>query len=703
MATIEDLRKRMQAKPKEPTKLQQLQERMAVRPSEEIAIAEGGEPRSSVAQESATAPFRTVSPFMGMGEALVGGLGWLGQEALERPKETALAAWEGADQLARSLAEGMSFGTADEFAARMGDVTGTGPGSSYEENLAIERAKQEEIPTRTRLLGNLAGGAAVIPLIPGSAPQTLKGVMGLGGGLGALSGFGHGEGGVANRLVSAGEGATLGAATSGLLKGGTTTIGALVDRMRQGVDRPTAAALDRVLKEMNAGQITPQQAIKKIQRLGPEGMLADVPELQRLAQQTATQTTAGQRIAQSALEQRTGGASDRVNQVLDIAFGSPVPGGVGPPLPLHRVRELLIQAQRNNAAPIYEQALSVGPLKRTKELTKLIGGIEEGGANLAKMRGGGEKGSSLVLGAIENIRRTNPRFRGLPNTDPRLLHAARVQLAERSVGIGAPKRNVNDVVQQLTDAMEGAGAKGYREAVNQYKSDSAIIEAFDRGRKALNDLPENVETFLSGAAEGERQAFMAGLGRQITRDLETGTVGSATSAINRLFKGERGQILKDSLGQSGFTKFRDRLLRELRFAETNRVVRGGSPTEPRQAAMREQFERLGRLERAGSAIREGRGMLGAGAELARAAESASPNLDTQRALAQLLFRSRGQGLGSGRFAAGQTPLTELVARQRLLGGGEALGPQAQKSAATLLGAEAGLVPELLMRRPGLME
>ena len=176
----------------------------------------------------------------------------------------------------------------------------------------------------------------------------------------------------------------------------------------------------------------------------------------------------------------------------------------------------------------------------------------------------------------------------------------------------------------------------------------------------------------------------------MVRETEPGASGNVPVNLRKIFRGERAQVLREALGRDGYDALRNRLLRELEFARTSNQVLGGSPTQPRQRAAAEQFERLGRLQRAGSAIREGRGVLGAAAEGLRAAQpTGGVNPETNRALAQLLFRSQGQGLGSQRFAAQQTPLTELLLRQGMRQGGVPVLSALRRPLATAAGVGAG--------------
>ncbi len=556
-----------------------------------------------------------------------------GQEALREQPGIAT-------NLRRSVTEGATLGFSDEITALVASLVKEG--LSYDQALQVARERMARIPTAQRVGGNIVGGVATAPMMGFRAPAGAAQAFRQGTGLGALAGAGYAEGDLAERVRGAAVGGALGGPLAVAGQQAIGLIGRAIARARQGVDRQTAKAMDRVLQELQAGEVTPQQAAQRVQRLGPEGMFADVPELQRLAQQTAARTTTGQRIAQRTLEGRTAGGGARINAVLDNAFQG---------RPLREVRQGIVRTRAQEAKPLYEQALEVGPLRRTEALEDLIG----------------EKGSSLIKGQIASIKRSNPRFRDLPDEDPNLLHAVRVALSERSKGLGANKRNINDVVQQLTDAMDDAGATGYRQAVDTYRSDSLMLEAFDLGRKALTDLPENVAGYLKGASTGEREAFISGLGREVARRVETGETGNAAQAVRGILRGEKAQVLRETFGPEAYGAIRNRLLRELSFSQTAGRVLGGSPTQQRQAQAAEQMRRLGRVERAGEAIRGGRGMMGAVAEGLSAAQPTAPNVAQERALAQLLFRSQGQGLGQQRFA-GRTPLLELAQREALLRG-----------------------------------
>ena len=542
----------------------------------------------------------------------------------------------------QSLLQGVTVEFGDEITAALGAALDSD--LTFEQALALQQGQIENLPTRMRVAGGIVGGAMIPGAIGLRAPTGLAQAARQGAALGAVAGAGATEGGLPERAMGAVTGAAIGAplAAGGqaAVQGGTRAITAA----RQGLPGPQQRAVRRAAEELSAAGTTPQRVAAQQQRLGPEAVLADVLELQRLAQQTAVKTAAGQRIAQRALESRQAGSGARVDQALDIALGGQN---------LRTVRTGILNARREAAEGLYDAALNRGPLNRTDALEALIGSVDDP-----------RSGSSLVRGTMGSIRRSNPRFRNASDTDPDLLHATRVALSERSRGQGAQKRNINDVVQQLTDAMEDAGAEGYGAAVDQYRSDSLTLEAFDRGRRALAELPEDIEAFLRNAPTGERTAFVAGLGREAQRKLATGETGSAVGNVRGLLRGEKAQVLRESLGPEAYDAFRTRLLRELEFSRTATRVLGGSPTQPRQQAAAEQFRRMGRAARAVQSMRQGAGIPGGIAELLSAAET-GPRIANERALAQLLFATNRQGLDPSRFQA-QNPLQALAAQQRLI-------------------------------------
>lgn len=187
-----------------------------------------------------------------------------------------------ADDTARSMAAGATFNFADEIAA--GAETALGEGD-FEENVAAERARDEEIPLRAAIPGQVTGALltgtglakAGVSLLPG-ATRTLPSLAGRGAAEGALFGaaFGAGAGEDAGERL---RGAATGAATGAALGG---TLGAFTRVMAGGVTRPTVEGLKAQSKQAfdaadAAGVVVKADSVKRIAkdlqtRLADEGL-----------------------------------------------------------------------------------------------------------------------------------------------------------------------------------------------------------------------------------------------------------------------------------------------------------------------------------------------------------------------------------------------------------------------------------------------
>lgn len=195
------------------------------------------------------------------------------------------------DNIGRALGNGMSFGLADKFAARMRAATGDVP--SYDQGIEQERALSAANPAEGpgELLGGLITGMGLakagVTLAPRlkDAPLWLRalGFGAEGAGYGAAHGAGHTEGTPAQYLENAAEGAKAGAAIGAALPiaGATLAKGyeLAAPWARRGVEGVKSGAA-RVL-----ANALPENAAQRLAELGPEASVADVsPSMQGVAQ-----------------------------------------------------------------------------------------------------------------------------------------------------------------------------------------------------------------------------------------------------------------------------------------------------------------------------------------------------------------------------------------------------------------------------------
>jgi hypothetical protein len=124
----------------------------------------------------------------------------------------------------RGAADTMTFGLADEAAAKLADVTGIGGRQgNYEGNLKLQRTidrNDEQQHPGARLAGQFAGAAVMPAKAAASVPlAALKGAA-----AGGAYGFGSGEGGFADRLPGAVKGAAVGGAVGGVVRAGANAL-----------------------------------------------------------------------------------------------------------------------------------------------------------------------------------------------------------------------------------------------------------------------------------------------------------------------------------------------------------------------------------------------------------------------------------------------------------------------------------------------
>lgn len=142
------------------------------------------------------------------------------------------------DAAVRGVADTLTFGLADEFAAKMGSLTGIGgKQGEYDANLAQQRALDKadnEVNFLPRLGGQIVGAIAT-PI--GAGVRTVKGLAGVGAATGGAYGFGSGEGvddRVAQAAMGAAIGGTVGAAIPKVIGAGASAIDG-AQRVAQGV------------------------------------------------------------------------------------------------------------------------------------------------------------------------------------------------------------------------------------------------------------------------------------------------------------------------------------------------------------------------------------------------------------------------------------------------------------------------------------
>lgn len=269
-----------------------------------------------------------------------------------------------ADNVVRSIANGMTFGLADRFAAAANAVIPLDEGAKfgdYSGNLKRQQQKtnafREEHPV-VSAVGNIAGNVATLPLLPQkltgavlTAP-TLAGRIAEGAKAGATLGGLQGAADapdwsdLGRTTVGAGGGAVVGAGFGGALPVVGRALGAagsaLADQLRDygpGISGPVGRSLAKALEYSYPGEVD-----QSFDRLGDQGMFLDVSPALRGKGQGILQNPEARQIVETALEDRNRGTSNRLLGTVQKHLGPTQP----PLLAQAEVEANMAKADRGN-------------------------------------------------------------------------------------------------------------------------------------------------------------------------------------------------------------------------------------------------------------------------------------------------------------------------------------------------------------------
>jgi hypothetical protein len=251
-----------------------------------------------------------------------------------------------ADNIVRSLANGITFGGADRLAAFLGSKTGVGgEAGNYEGNLAKQRELTDAYATEhpiANAAGNIAGnvaGLAAATAIPGvaaalpDAAPTMLGKIGqgaaAGAGVGAIQGANEAPdwsnvGETVNSTTrGAGAGAIFGSGFPLVAKGVGKSYSALADSLGDfgpTITKPAGRILAKALRASDPGAVEAQAAA-----LGPAATLLDAaPSMLRKGQGAAGNSEEAQNILAAALRKREAGTTGRLTSDVNDNFGTAV-------------------------------------------------------------------------------------------------------------------------------------------------------------------------------------------------------------------------------------------------------------------------------------------------------------------------------------------------------------------------------------------
>jgi hypothetical protein len=473
------------------------------------------------------------------------------------------------DNMARRIASGATMGFADEFAAKMGAITGIGgTKGDYAGNLAKQRETDKAFFDESPVSATAAeiGGALLSPAnkaVMAAAPFNPAtvgrfGNFALQGGLaGAASGAGNSTEG--NRLQGGTDGAMLGAAFGAAVPGGLE-LAAKGFRAASTpfMSAPTNASR-QLMRAMQRDGLNIDEAKTRLSELGPESVIADLGDNvlglgEAVAQQPGKSLKAAGALRGRQLEQ-----GDRITKAALDSVGA------------QSIDDLI--AQRSAAArPLYEAAFSSTKPLNTPTIDRLVKNplLQEGmkrGLSIIRNESdssglpmrlqdygvtGFNAAGDPILGGVPTLRLLDAAKRGLDTILEAGDKSIRNQTTNKLTQYGRSVEQLrNTLVKELDEVTKGDdGVSLYKKAREAWAGPSDVIEV-------LSNITNKVER---------------------SRD--------ATDVTGALFgsRASRKEIRKLMGSDEAYEAFAKAIQNESTMANTNRAVSGNSRTQFRNAA-----------------------------------------------------------------------------------------------------------------------
>lgn len=428
------------------------------------------------------------------------------------------------DDAVRSLASGATFGFMDEIAAKGDELIGRG---SYAENVAKERARDEQIPTAIALPGQVVG-AVGSTLLAGPALAATKAVQaipqlarwaGLGGIEGALSGAGNAVEG--ERAAGAGTGALIGAAVGAaapyVVRGAANVAGSIKNAISPGSQQ--AADLSRAIMRDADDPASLMARANNASIDRPGGVtLADVggENVRGLVERIANTPGAGRTQVIPALTAKQQGQAGRISNDLRSLTGTVRTA--------RQATDEIIAERAEAAAPLYKEAFDFN----ARDVPEIVRAFEDATAT--------GYGKAILNGS--NLRKTLQTEYGIEN----------VKDAPLMVLVDAWKKQVDD---QIGAAVRGGAGNTSRVLTGMKERVVATVDEFNpaygsarRAWEGPSKYLDNIEkgrSILSTKADSEE--FAANFAKLSDADKEAQRIGAVSSIVAKM--GNDGANLAD--------------------------------------------------------------------------------------------------------------------------------------------------------------
>jgi hypothetical protein len=510
----------------------------------------------------------------------------------------------------RSLAQGATFGFADELESLMKSLSGQG---SYEQNLAaLELAKQRygQQNPKTALATEIAGGLpyALLPFLGtaryaqmarDAAPLVRAGVTaGASAVTGALTGAlgGAGSAGVGERMAGARVGGTLGGLVGGAAPVVTKGIGMagskvvdvtsgipVVQQVGKAVGLATGQSVDyanrakaKLLEALYRDKVSPADLEKMIlasanlektitRTTKPVG-IADIAgeNVRSLADVAQKYPSTARQTAKASLEERAAGQGERIQ--ADI---SKYLGGFTDPF---EYTAAIAQRQKEVSSPLYQKAYAYGEVTDPKVLKFL---------ELPQFKTATKEAQGLLEAEGRTVDMSRPTVETLDNIKRGLDALIFAQIKEGKLSeLGKIyKKKKNEFLSELDTAVPDFGR-----ARAAFAGEAELLDATKLGQDFYKQTAAEANRTFAKLSASEQEAYKVGaldavkekiISAKDTADIRKRIFGSPS---------ERSRVSSLFPDDATFKQFEKDMMTESMMRKTQEKILGNSATFERQIA-----------------------------------------------------------------------------------------------------------------------
>lgn len=432
-------------------------------------------------------------------------------------------------------------------------------------------------------------GAKIVGVLPRSAQAAGAGAV-----YGAVTGAtGSNADTFGGMLVDGAKGAGTGALLSGISTPVVAGIGAVGSNVMQRLSKSSAAeyAKQKIAEALArdargglamGGYINPlSQASARMAKLGDEATLADAGgrNTNQLLDTLATLPGRTKDAAYNLLRQRTAGVGDRMRTAAEDALGTQ-----GQRLPT--TVESLISRRQTDSEPLYAQLRNTS-IQPTQKLTEIVAAADELGATQL----GREIATARQIPFTLNP--SQPNNWNMSDLDHVKQGIDQILSSRKSMNADGSLTPLGTAYQALKSRLVGeldsattnpqTGESLYRNAREAFSAPSALIDAANAGKMAINRDESSILSTMRGMSPNELQAFRIGAFEGLNGKL--GTQGGQTNIMNMWKEPSTQEKLKAVFGDlRSYREFASSVAKEAQLKRLQSVG-AGSQTAARAAGM----------------------------------------------------------------------------------------------------------------------